>query len=126
MRIPDGWRIEPTTGRLVRVVGTECSVLEFMARLSEAEQLALAALRRDPNTPLMLGAALDLMQEQRDNTTNKRINLRDPRVRRGAEIALTALAGLPEGTPGRVDPATVAARIEAWLADYPQPGEGVS
>ena len=68
-------------------------------------------------------AALETLKEQRDNTTDRHINLDDPRTARGAQVALGVLCGLPLDTPGRVDPADVPDRLASWLADFPQPGE---
>ncbi len=124
-RLPDGYTIEPGTGRLVRIVSNECSVLEFMNRLSPAEQVALTVIRIDPATPITTRAQLETLKEMRDNTTNKRIKLDDPRTQYGAQAALSVLASLPENTPGRIAPEDVPARLAAWLADFPQPGEAV-
>lgn len=122
-RMPPGMTTEPGTGRLIPIQGRRCSILQFMNRLSEEEQVALAAVRIDTATPLSVRSALEVLKEQRDNTTDKHINLDDPRTSRGAQVALSVLAQLPEGAPGRVDPADVATRLAAWLADYPQSGE---
>jgi hypothetical protein len=123
--LPEGYTIEPGTGRLIRIVGRECSQLEFMSRLSLSEQVALAAVRIDETSPIAVRAQLEVLKETRDNTSNKRINLDDPRTALGAQIALSVLASLPEDTPGRIDPTDVPARLAAWLADFPQPGEAV-
>lgn len=124
-RPPEGFTIEPGTGLLIRIVSNECSVLEFMNRLSPEEQVALTAVRINPATPITVRAQLETLKETRDNTTNKRIKLNDPRTQFGAQVALSVLASLPENTPGRIAPDDVPARLAAWLADFPQPGEAV-
>lgn len=123
-RLPEGWTIRD--GVLVRVTVRACTVLQFMSRLSEEEQVALGVLRINTAVPYATRSTLNLLAETRDNVTNKQIRFDDPRTARGVDISLWSLSTLiPEGTPGHIAPADVAARKAAWLADWPQPGEGL-
>lgn len=121
--LPPGYTIEAGTGAVVPVRGRWCTVRQFMARLSLTEYVAITALRIDPATSLTIRAQLETLRELRDSVREQLIGLDDPDTATGAALVINLLAALPEGTPGRIDPATTDARIAAWLADYPQPGE---
>lgn len=123
--LPTGYTID-LTGKLVRIQSRGCTILEFMSRLSLDEEVALTAVRIDASSPLSLRAALETLKDKRSSVTNNWINLDDPRTQQGAVVVLGVLSSLPDGTPGRIDPADVPARLSAWLADYPQPGDLIS
>ena len=66
-------------------------------------------------------AALMTLAELRDMADE--ISFDDPATQFGVQMSIELLATLPVGTPGRIPPDEVSARVAAWLADYPQPGE---
>lgn len=121
--LPPGYTIEEGTGAVIPIRGRWCTVTQFMRRLSDAEYVALTAIRIDPATSLAVRAQLETLKEVRDNVREKMISLDDTSTQGGVAFVITLLAALPEGTPGRIDPVDVDARIAAWLADYPQLGE---
>lgn len=121
--LPPGYTIEEGTGAVIPIRGRWCTVTQFMRRLADAEYVALTAVRIDPATSLTLKAQLETLKEVRDNVREKLISLDDTSTQNGVAFVVNLLASLPEATPGRIDPLDVDARIAAWLADYPQPGE---
>lgn len=121
--LPPGYTIEEGTGAVIPIRGRWCTVTQFMRRLSTDEYVALTAIRINPATALTLKAQLETLKEVRDNVREKLISLDDPSTQSGVALVINELATLTEGTPGRIDPLTVDARIAARLADYPQPGE---
>lgn len=120
-RIPEGWTIEPVTGRLVRITGRRLTQVQFMKRRTIAQQIALRIMRIDPAADLIDRASLDVLAELRDMADE--VNLDDADTQFGAAYAINALTSLPEGHPARIAPADAPAAVDAWLADYPQPGE---
>lgn len=120
-RLPAGLSIDPRTGRLVPTPRRFCSQRRFMGRLSLAEQAALNKLRADvigdPDTAAFLQTLADL----RD--MSQPVEFDDEDTQYGVALSINYLTTLPVGHYGRIDPADAAARVDAWLADYPQPGE---
>lgn len=120
-RVPDGYQVEPITGRLVRITGRRMTQRQFMRRRPLIQQIALNAMRNDPAGDLWDRAALNVLVELRDMADE--VNLDDEDTQFGAAYAINALTDLPEGHPARIAPGDAAAEVDAWLADFPQPGE---
>jgi hypothetical protein len=120
-RVPAGFQIDPATGELVPITRRTMTKRRFMARISLVEYAALTALRLNTDVPLDVRAALWTLAELRDMADD--VNLDDPDTQYGVAVAVNTLASLPDGTPARIPLATASARVDAWLADYPQPGE---
>lgn len=120
-RIPDGWTIEPVTGRLMRITGRRLTQVQFMKRRPKIQQIALNMMRIDPAGDLWDRAALNVLVELRDMADV--VSLDDDDTQFGAAYAINALTNLPEGDPARIAPTDAAAAVDAWLADFPQPGE---
>lgn len=123
-RLLDGWTIEPVTGRLVRITRRRLTQVQFMKRRTMAQQIALRIMRIDPAADLFDRAALDVLAELRDMADE--VNLDDEDTQFGAAYAINALTDLPEGHPARIAPSEAAAAVDAWLADFPQPGESTT
>ncbi|MCA2992069.1 hypothetical protein [Gemmatimonas sp.] len=119
-RLPEGFIIDEN-GDLVPLRRRRLTQVQFMRRRTLAERVTLTALRIDPTVPLELRAALTTLAELRDMADD--INLDDPDTQDGVAFAINVLTTLPVGTPGRIDPTNAAAAVDAWLADFPQPGE---
>lgn len=122
-RLPEGYTIEPETGALVPLRRRRMTQVQFMRRLSPAERVALAVLRIDPAVDVFTRGLLVMLAETRDMADE--VNLDDPDTESGVAYAINILTALPEGTPGRIPAETASARVDAWLADFPQPGEPV-
>ncbi|WP_396216385.1 hypothetical protein [Gemmatimonas sp.] len=120
-RVPAGFQIDPATGDLVPLTRRSTTKRRFMARISLVEYAALTAMRINTDVPLDVRAALWTLAELRDMADD--VNLDDPDTQYGVAVATNTLTSLPEGTPGRIPIETASARVDAWLADYPQPGE---
>lgn len=119
-RLPEGFIIDEN-GDLVPLRRRRLTQVQFMRRRTLAERVTLTALRIDPTVPLELRAALTTLAELRDMADD--INLDDPDTQYGVAVVINVLTTLPVGTPGRIDPTNAAAAVDAWLADFPQPGE---
>lgn len=119
-RLPEGFIIDEN-GDLVPLRRRRLTQVQFMRRRTLAERVTLTALRIDPTVPLELRAALTTLAELRDMADD--INLDDPDTQDGVAVVINVLTTLPVGTPGRIDPTNAAAAVDAWLADFPQPGE---
>lgn len=119
-RLPEGFVIDEN-GDLVPLRRRRLTQVQFMRRRTLAERVTLTALRIDPTVPLELRAALTTLAELRDMADD--INLDDPDTQDGVAVVINVLTTLPVGTPGRIDPTNAAAAVDAWLADFPQPGE---
>jgi hypothetical protein len=120
-RLPAGLTIEPGTGRVVPVNPRAISQRRFMARLSIAEQMALNMLRADVAGDPELAAALETLADLRD--MSQPVMLDDDDTQFGVAFSINCLVSLPEGAMGRIPSADAPARVDAWLADFPQPGE---
>lgn len=120
-RVPAGYRVDPITGALVPITQGRTTKRRFMARLSGAEVTALNAMRLDLSVPLEIRAALMTLAELRDMADE--IVFADPDTQYGVAVSINLLTSLPDGAPGRIAVADASARVDAWLADYPQPGE---
>jgi hypothetical protein len=122
-RLPAGYTID-LTGTLVPIAPAnprELTKRRFMGRLSLEEQVALTYVRDNSDTDPILRAQLTTLKELRDMADV--VNLDDPDTMPGQQLALAVLAGLPEGTPGRIEADDIPARLASWRADFPQPGE---
>ena len=119
-RLPDGFTINQF-GDLVPLTRRRLTQVQFMRRRPLVEQVALNALRLDTAVPLDVRAALMTLAELRDMADD--VNLDDPDTQYGVAVAINVLTSLPLNTPGRIDPSDAAAAVDAWLADWPQPGE---
>lgn len=122
-RLPEGYTIEPETGALVPLRRRRLSRMQFMRRLAVIERVALKALQIDPAVDLFDRSVLMTLAETRDLVSE--VNLDDPETEYGVAVAINALVSLPQGTPGRILASDASARVDAWLADFPQPGEPV-
>lgn len=122
-RLPEGYTIEPETGALVPLRRRRMTQVQFMRRISLVENAMLNLLRIDPAVDLFDRAVLMTLAEKRDMADD--VNLDDPDTEYGVAVAINALVSLPEGTPGRILAEDASARVDAWLADFPQPGEPV-
>ena len=122
-RVPVGYTIEPSTGRLIPITRRETTQRRFMGRISLVEHAAINAVRLSDATPLDVRAGLMTLAELRDMADV--VNMDDEDTQYGVAVAINLLTSLPEGTPGRILVADAPARVSAWLADYPQPGEPV-
>lgn len=122
-RVPNGFTIEAGTGQLVRMRSRVLTVTQFMSRISLEEYVALNAMIMDPSVPIATRAQLQTLKDIRDGTKDKLVDLDHPSTPLGVALSIGVLAALPEGAPGRIAPADISARITAWLADFPQPGE---
>lgn len=120
-RLLPGTTVEPTTGRIVPIVSRMISQRRFMARLSIAEQIALNKLRLDFAGDPELSAALQTLADLRD--MSQPVNMDDDDTEFGVAFSINCLVSLPEGASGRIAPADAPARVDAWLADFPQAGE---
>lgn len=120
-RVPAGYTIEAGTGLLIPLRSHETTKRRFMGRISLVEHAALTAIRISTDTPLEVRAALETLAELRDMADV--VNMNDADTQYGVAVAINILTTLPEGTPGRILVADAPARVDAWLADYPQPGE---
>ncbi len=123
MTAPAEFTVEAGTGALIPITSRTLSVRRFMGRLTLTEQVALTAVRINPATPLEIRAQLETLKDLRDSTQGQTVNLDDADTLLGQQLVLGVLSQLPDGTPGRIDPADVPARLAAWRADFPQPGE---
>jgi hypothetical protein len=119
-RLPEGFTIN-AAGDLVPLTRRRLTQVQFMRRRTLAQRITLTVLRIDPAVPLDLRAALETLAETRDMADD--INLDDPDTQYGVAVVINVLTNVPEGTPGRIDVANAAAEVDAWLADFPQPGE---
>lgn len=120
-RVPAGFRINPDTGELEPIRRRAMTKRRFMARISVTEYTALNLLRIDPEVPLDVRAGLMTLAELRDMADE--IRLDDEDTQYGVAVSINMLTTLPVGAPGRIAVADASARVDAWLADYPQPGE---
>lgn len=120
-RLPDGYTIEPIAGRLVPITSRSISPRRFMGRLSLVEQSALNYLRKGFGGDYELAAALETLADLRD--MSKPVMLDDEDTQFGVAFSIHCLVSLPEDHPAHIAPADASARVDAWLADFPQPGE---
>ncbi len=120
-RVPAGYTIETGTGLLIPIAKRETTQRRFMARISLVEHAAINAVRISESTPLEVRAGLMTLAELRDMADVVKFD--DPDTQYGVAVAINLLTSLPEGTAGRILVADAPARVDAWLADYPQPGE---
>lgn len=121
-RLPDGYTID-ANGDLVPLTRRRITQVQFMRRRPLVQQVAINALRINPEVPLETRAALMTLAELRDMADD--VNLDDPQTQYGVTVAISVLTALPEGTPGRIPAEEADAAVAAWLADFPQPGEVV-
>jgi hypothetical protein len=119
--LPPGYTIEPGTGAVVPIRRRNMTKRRFMGRLPVAEYTALNLVRIAASTPEDVKAGLMTLAELRDMSDD--INLDDDDTQYGVAVSINVLVSLPEGAPGRIPVEQASARVDAWLADYPQPGE---
>lgn len=120
-RVPDGFQIDPETYELVPIKSRSTTKTRFMKRISIAEFSALNLMSIDPAVPLDIRAAIMTLTQLRDMSDE--IGLDDPDTQYGVAVSINLLTTLPAGSMGHIPVAQATTRVDAWLADYPQPGE---
>jgi hypothetical protein len=123
-RVPDGYTIERTTGRVVPILLRAISPRRFMGRLPLVQQAALNQLRSDVIGNPELASYLQTLADLRDMSNP--VMLDDDDTQFGVAFSINCLVSLPEEHAAHIAPADASAAVDAWLADFPQPGEPIS